>query len=247
MFPLPLISIVTVSYNAVSTIEDTILSVINQTYPNIEYLIIDGGSTDGTVNVIKKYQDKIAYWVSEPDKGIYDAMNKGIDKATGELIGLINSDDWYELTAVETVVKRYIEKNSRGIYHADLRLTKDSKSVIKKAKKIDSIKFGMTIQHPTCFVHKSVYHKVGYFNINYRIAADYDFLLRAYLALVPYEYINSVIANMSFGGISSINYIEGWKEGKKILIANGFSYAHAQYYFYLRFVKLAFLNILGRF
>ena len=91
---IPLITIITVSYNAVKTIEDTIVSVLGQTYNNIEYIIIDGGSTDGTLDIIKKYQDKITYWVSEPDKGIYDAMNKGIAKANGELIGIINSDDW---------------------------------------------------------------------------------------------------------------------------------------------------------
>ena len=88
-----LISVVTVSYNAVATIEQTLLSVINQTYPNIEYIIIDGGSTDGTVDIIKKYADEIVYWISEPDKGIYDAMNKGIKKANGEWINFINAGD----------------------------------------------------------------------------------------------------------------------------------------------------------
>ena len=91
-----LISVVTVSYNAVLTIEQTILSVINQTYPNVEYIIIDGGSTDGTVDIIKKYADKIAYWVSEPDKGIYDAMNKRWLKATGDFIQFLNAGDWFE-------------------------------------------------------------------------------------------------------------------------------------------------------
>ena len=99
----PLISVVTVSYNAVSTIEQTILSVINQTYPNIEYIIIDGGSTDGTVNIIKKYTDKIAFWVSEPDKGIYDAMNKGIRIATGDWINFtLIPQHYYKLNFLST-------------------------------------------------------------------------------------------------------------------------------------------------
>ncbi|WP_455674852.1 glycosyltransferase family 2 protein [Phocaeicola sp.] len=101
----PTVSIVTVSYNAVSTIEQTILSVINQSYPNIEYIIIDGGSTDGTVDIIKQYSDRIAYWVSEPDKGMYDALRKGFSKVTGSLCCYINSDDFYALSAIETVVE----------------------------------------------------------------------------------------------------------------------------------------------
>lgn len=114
----PLISVVTVSYNAVSTIEQTILSVINQTYPHIEYIIIDGGSTDGTVDIIKKYADKIAYWVSEPDKGIYDAMNKGIKVATGEWINFMNSGDClYRNDTIEKILNKSSTTNNVSIIY----------------------------------------------------------------------------------------------------------------------------------
>lgn len=110
----PLISVVTVSYNAVLTIEQTILSVINQTYPHIEYIIIDGGSTDGTVDIIKKYANRIAYWVSEPDKGIYDAMNKGIRTAKGEWINFMNAGDlFYSKDTLEKVFSKSINDNIR--------------------------------------------------------------------------------------------------------------------------------------
>lgn len=129
-----LISIVTVSYNAVLTIEQTILSVINQTYPNVEYIIIDGGSTDGTVDIIKKYEDKIAYWVSEPDKGIYDAMNKGGLKATGDFIQFLNAGDWFEneyviekifkdwYKRVDVIYGDMIIRRSDGVYYAKLKI-----------------------------------------------------------------------------------------------------------------------------
>ena len=114
----PLISVVTVSYNAVSTIEQTILSVINQTYPHIEYIIIDGGSTYGTVDIIKKYADKIAYWVSEPDKGIYDAMNKGIKVATGEWINFMNSGDClYRNDTIEKILNKSSTTNNVSIIY----------------------------------------------------------------------------------------------------------------------------------
>lgn len=111
----PLISIITVVYNGEKYLEQTIQSVINQTYKNIEYIVIDGGSTDGTLDIIKKYEEHISYWVSESDKGLYDAMNKGIGVAKGELIGMINSDDWYELEAVEIMAEAY-KNNPTKVY-----------------------------------------------------------------------------------------------------------------------------------
>ncbi len=123
------ISIVTVSYNAVATIEQTILSVINQTYPNIEYIVIDGGSTDGTVEVIKKYAKRISYWISEPDKGMYDALRKGFEKITGEFCCYINSDDFYSLTAIETIVN-FFNKYEYVTWVKGLDVFYDEKSLI---------------------------------------------------------------------------------------------------------------------
>ncbi|MCB0383237.1 MAG: glycosyltransferase, partial [Psychroserpens sp.] len=115
----PLISIITVVFNGEKYLQQTIDSVTNQTYKNIEYIIIDGGSTDETLNIIKANESHIDFWISERDNGLYDAMNKGISKAKGELIGMINSDDWYELNAVETVVNTYLKNPEKRIFHAD--------------------------------------------------------------------------------------------------------------------------------
>ena len=118
----PLVSIITVTYNAEKYLEQTIKSVISQSYKNIEYIIIDGMSSDGTVDIIKRYQKYIAHFSSEPDKGIYDAMNKGIKKANGELIGIINSSDFYEPDAVETVVSAYLQNKGAGIFHGNINM-----------------------------------------------------------------------------------------------------------------------------
>ncbi len=117
----PKVSIITVVYNGIAHLEQTIQSVLNQTYDNVEYIIIDGGSTDGTVELIKKYEESIAYWVSESDGGIYDAMNKGISNATGEIVGLINADDWYETGTIEKVVETF-QNSEVDVVHGSMEI-----------------------------------------------------------------------------------------------------------------------------
>ncbi len=201
------VSIITVSYNAVGTIEQTILSVVNQTYSNIEYIIIDGGSTDGTIDIIKKYQDKITYWVSESDNGIYDAMNKGINIANGEIIGIINADDWYEKNAIEISVNNLLKNEELDGICGDIFVYMEcSKCTLVKricsSTSLNLLKNGMTIMHPTVFLKKRFYYKYGNFNTEFRIAADYDLMLRASLNGANIKYIPMIISHFRLGGTS---------------------------------------------
>lgn len=202
----PLISIITVVYNGAKTLEQTIQSVINQTYNNIEYIIIDGGSTDGTLSIIKKYSNHINHWISEEDAGLYDAMNKGISLASGELIGMINSDDWYNLDTVSTVVS-YLKLNSGNkIFHGDLLIhDNNGKQHLKRFNPslFKMLNYGVTYNHPTFFVSKEIYKKYS-FNINLVSIADVQFILEILLNEKDvFVYINKVLANFRKGGISS--------------------------------------------
>ena len=202
----PLVTIITVVYNGEKYLEQTIKSVLNQTYQNIEYIIVDGGSTDSTLDIIKKFEDGIAKWVSEPDKGLYDAMNKGIQMATGELIGMINSDDWYELNAVEIMVKAYLLNPMKSIFHADRFDVKEdgTRSIRKFHPSVFKLKYyGMTYNHPSMFITKSEYSKHLY-NPNLRSHSDYQFVLEAVLKTPScFFYIPTALVNYRLDGISS--------------------------------------------
>lgn len=187
----PKVSIITVVYNSKKYLADTINSVHRQSYPNIEYIVIDGGSTDGTLDVIRQHEDKITYWISERDKGIYDAMNKGILAAKGEIIGIINSDDFYDNDAVKQAVEVFTQQPDIDIVHGNMVILYANRQVIKRSR-VDNIKFAMDVNHPTCFVRRSVYQR-RMFCIKYRIAADYDFLLWCKLSGVRFYYLDKTL------------------------------------------------------
>ncbi|MCT7977395.1 glycosyltransferase family 2 protein [Laspinema olomoucense] len=204
----PLVSIVTVVYNAEMYLEKTIQSVINQTYENIEYIIIDGGSQDLTLEIIKKYEEKISYWISESDLGIYDAMNKGIALCKGDIIGIMNAGDIYTTEAVSTVINSYENSPISQIIVGNCKVTLDfehSKWVVVSGK-IDKLPY-KTLPHPSVFVTLSVYKEQGLYNTSFRIAGDYDFLCRCFNKKVKFIHVDTVIAIASQPGLSSNYYL----------------------------------------
>lgn len=211
----PFISIITVVYNNIKTIEQTIQSVIRQPYQNKEYIIIDGGSTDGTVDLIKKYESFLSYWVSERDNGIFDAMNKGIGQAKGELIGIINADDWYEENIFNTIAKQYRETGSDHVIHGLIRNFLDEEFYSITGNSIRRLRYDM-IQHPTCFIPLKFYHTFGTYSSAFKHSADYDLILRYVNRGVKFSFVEKPIVNFRLGGNSSNPWAE--KEMYKVRV-----------------------------
>jgi glycosyltransferase involved in cell wall biosynthesis len=205
----PLVSIITVVYNGERYLEQAILSVLGQSYRNIQYIVIDGGSTDGTLAIIQKYAAGIATWISEKDQGISDAFNKGIARCDGEIIGILNADDWYEPEAVALAVQHL---KTADCAFGDIRLWRDEKmdSVVKG--NIGQLDNEMTLNHPTVFIRKRCYDVYGGFDLRYRCAMDYDLLLRLKVNNCRFAYIPRVLANMRWGGMSDAQWLLGCRE-----------------------------------
>lgn len=206
------ISIVTVCYNSEKYIRTAIESVISQDYQNIEYIIIDGNSSDNTIEIVKSYGQKISKFVSEPDKGIYDAMNKGIKLATGDIIGTLNSDDLYFNDNVISKVAESFQQNTNQILFGNLYYVKKENinSVVRKWISNDfiqnSFKRGWHPPHPTFFVRKKVYEKFGAFNLDYKLAADFELMLR-FLEKHKLNsiYLDQTMVKMRLGGATNKN------------------------------------------
>lgn len=204
------ISIITVCFNSVSHIEDAINSVAYQDHGNIEHIIIDGGSTDGTIDLLKKHDRKIAKWISEPDHGIYDAMNKGIGYATGEVVGILNSDDFYFNEKIISAVADSFEDTQIDAVYGDLIFV-DPDNLNRTVRTYSSAKWsparfarGYMPAHPTFFVRRKYYESFGFFETDYQIAADYEMLIRLlYVHKLKYRYLPLTMVKMRKGGVSS--------------------------------------------
>ena len=215
---MPLVSVITAVYNGERHIEDTITSVINQTYKNIEYIIVDGGSTDSTKDIISKYKEHISHFISEKDKGIADAWNKGLALANGELIAFLNADDYYLPNFISDSISRYDNEELVVIY-GNTVLTEEEKIKYSVSGYFDTsrINLGVGFLHPSCICSKKAFDKLGKFNLDYRIAIDSDFLLRCMVAKCIFKKSNGTVI-MRLGGISDQQWVNACKEYNKSLL-----------------------------
>ncbi|WP_200980062.1 glycosyltransferase family 2 protein [Echinicola sp. 20G] len=225
------VSIITVTFNSEETLQGTIDSVQSQDYPNIEYIVIDGKSKDRTVDIIKDNQAVISKWISESDKGLYDAMNKGIQMATGDVVGIINSDDFYHRKdAISSIVKGLKESNAECVFgDVDFVRPKNLNKVIRhySSKRFAPWKFrlGYMPAHPTFYTYKRNFEKFGYYKTDYRIAADFELLIRfLFKEKLSFKYIPETILRMRTGGTSTASVKSTLiinKENKRALKENG--------------------------
>lgn len=206
----PLVSIITVSLNSSNTIARTIRSVLDQTYDSIEYIVVDGKSTDGTPEILNSFGSEISCVISEPDNGMYDAINKGIRKATGAIVGILNSDDYFAADdTVETIVSYFSSTNTDAVY-ADVRIV-DPENTSKTVRYYSSshfaawkFRFGFMPAHPGFFVKKDIYELLGLYRTDFKIAADFELMLRfIYRHKINCVYINKPLVTMCAGGLSN--------------------------------------------
>lgn len=241
----PFFSIITITLNSVKTLNRTIESVNEQSFQDFEYIIVDGSSTDGTLEIIKSHADEITKWISEPDDGISSAFNKGIDLARGEYIIFVNSDDWLELNALE-IAYNSLSLNKTDILYGQLKYWDGDELINVKSGNHRSLLNGlrgMTIPHPCCFVSRKLFSEIGNFNTSYTYAMDYQFFLRASKYEASFQKIDIPISNFSSGGMTSSGRLKGLLEERRaknsVLKMKPFK-ANAQFV-----IKLLFIYLLG--
>jgi glycosyltransferase involved in cell wall biosynthesis len=237
----PLVSIITIVFNSEKHLETAIQSVLNQSYRNIEYLVIDGQSTDRTIEIIKKYETEIDYWVSEPDQGISDAFNKGIAYARGEIIGLLNADDWLSEDQIQIGVRGFREENIDFIFgnlafHDDEKIQKFIIRGDPGYRQIIESRMP-DLCHPTVLVRRRAYESAGLFRLDFHYAMDYEWLLRLHKMGGQGKYLPEILGHMQLSGRSDKSFVNALKEVKTAAILHGQTRWLANLLFIFRVVK----------
>lgn len=252
----PVISIVTICFNSAATIEETILSVLEQNYPLLDYVIIDGGSTDGTIDIVERYKDKLGYFRSEPDEGISDAFNKGIKNSKGDIIAIINSDDILLPGALNKVAEYYDE--ATDIYRGNVIIR--NKETNFTGRDIPSMKFPLmpffvNVDHQGTFVAAKAHKRWGYYDTKFRYMMDHDFLARCYQGGAIFKYMPVDVAEFRLGGVSVASIPKKRYDLEHIVLNNGGGPLLAKfcYFYFWSFdlvkrvvIKLFGLNFLKR-
>jgi glycosyltransferase involved in cell wall biosynthesis len=226
------ISLITVTYNAANTVERCLRSVINQSYPNIEYIIIDGQSTDSTLSIINNYKKYIHYIISERDHGIYDAMNKGIKMATGDIIGILNADDHFADNDVLNAIAQAFSTYSTDIVYGNINYINNEGKIIRKWRsgvyKPGHFNQGWMPPHPAFYVQRKLFNQLGAYRLSYGSATDYELMLRyIHTHKSTVHYLNKVLVNMLVGGISNKsvgNRVKAWRNDYKAMKVNGLKF-----------------------
>lgn len=246
----PLVSIITVCKNAESTIEKTIQSVIFQTYKNIEFIIIDGKSSDKTIEIINSYKENITYFISESDKGIADAWNKGINKSNGFFIQLLNADDYLDEEKIEESINSFKKNKKAAFVFGDLFMLSNNNityKIIGDPQYISKIKYKMPrINHPTVMAKKELYDKYGLFNPRFSIAMDYEWLLRITQNGSIGFYSSKICVYMSEGGVSE-NAFEALREERDVTVYHGLNFVVGFIIYFTRIIKVSLRKLLERF
>ena len=218
----PKISIITITFNSEKTLEETILSVVSQEYDNLEYLIIDGKSSDKTLEIVETYRNKIAFVISEKDRGISDAFNKGIKYATGEIIGIINSDDVLLPGALQAIADAYAP--NVDVYRGNTLVWNDQNDVKTRIRPTMKMKLSKPIGnvcHQSTFVTKNCYENLGAYNVDFKYMMDADVLYRFYRAGAIFKYVDYDMALFRLGGVTNSNYKMKLQEIRNVVIING--------------------------
>jgi glycosyltransferase involved in cell wall biosynthesis len=244
------ISLITVCYNSEATLEKTILSVASQTHDAIEYIIVDGQSNDNTIEIIKKYEGVVTKWISEPDKGLYDAMNKGIEMASGDLVGIINSDDTLNSTTVLAEIVAFHEVNSIDASIGNIVQHKSNGQVIRFYSSEnwtpEKLKIGSMPPHPSIFFQRSLFERYGNYLLDFKIGADYELITRYFLKnKISWKYSGITTTAMLIGGLSSSgssSYQRITKEIQKALSMNGLSFSSFKIKIRFTWKIMGFLN-----